>query len=463
MDANLKMKINCRLSGNNKKYLVLPGLLVLVASCTIVSVLSARTTQTNRRVYPQTIAQQLKSGNHTENYAVIVSTSRYYHNYRHATNALSIYDVIRNQGNIPDTNIILMLADDIPCNARNPIPNTIFGDSASNGPNLYPSDIQVDYRGNDVTVANFLRVLTGRHLPGTPANRKLPTHDNANVLIFLTGHGGNQFFKFQDVEEISSSELAQTFQHMHSLGRYNEMLFIADTCQAFTLSEGITAPNVISIGSSLKDENSFAHHTDQVLGAAVIDRFTHVFTTFTASLSWHQRSIKDWIDTSVYSKLYSNVGVTDATSRRKIHEIPMADFFVMKRLSKQMKSWKMNAETARIPLYNFWDTKGHNDEEKRNKTEQCEATPAGGDHPHDYSVVANNILARITNQICDSPWACHQDSDREGNDIAFVFLGCLLFGILAAAFLVYMLVIDGAKDDGRTAFQEMLPSPVADG
>ena len=50
---------------------------------------------------------------HSENFAVIVSTSKYYHNYRHVTNALTIYNVLRRE-NIPDSHIILMLADDIP-------------------------------------------------------------------------------------------------------------------------------------------------------------------------------------------------------------------------------------------------------------------------------------------------------------------------------------------------------------
>jgi len=61
----------------------------------------------------------LKSGNHTSNVAVIVSSSRYLFNYRHVTNALSIYQLLK-RGGISDDNIILMLADDIPCNMRNP-------------------------------------------------------------------------------------------------------------------------------------------------------------------------------------------------------------------------------------------------------------------------------------------------------------------------------------------------------
>mmetsp|Transcript_27600 Transcript_27600/g.39494 ORF Transcript_27600/g.39494 Transcript_27600/m.39494 type:complete len:290 (+) Transcript_27600:576-1445(+) len=150
----------------------------------------------------------------------------------------------------------------------------------------------------------------------------------ANILIYLTGHGGDQFIKFQDVEEITSKDLANTISQMNDLHAINEILFIADTCQASTLSEDITSKNVISIGSSLRGENSYGHHVDFHLGIAVVDSFTYTFQSFTTfTTSWQNRSVKEWVDTATYSKLLSHVGVSDATSQRKISEIPMADFF----------------------------------------------------------------------------------------------------------------------------------------
>lgn len=49
-----------------------------------------------------------------------------------------------------------------------------------------------------------------------------------------------------------SHEVASVFSQMYEMRRYNEVLFIADTCQAFTMADQITAPNVFSVGSSLK-------------------------------------------------------------------------------------------------------------------------------------------------------------------------------------------------------------------
>lgn len=48
-------------------------------------------------------------------------SSRFWFNYRHVANVLSLYRSLKRLG-LPDSNIILMLADNIPCNARNPSP-----------------------------------------------------------------------------------------------------------------------------------------------------------------------------------------------------------------------------------------------------------------------------------------------------------------------------------------------------
>jgi phosphatidylinositol glycan class K len=61
---------------------------------------------------------------------------------------------------IPDSNIILMLADDVACNSRNHFPATVYN-NAGRMLDLYGSNIEVDYRGYEVTVENFIRLLTG--------------------------------------------------------------------------------------------------------------------------------------------------------------------------------------------------------------------------------------------------------------------------------------------------------------
>ncbi len=53
-----------------------------------------------------------------------------------------------------------MLADDIACNKRNKYPATVFA-NPGRVLDLYGDNIEVDYRGYEVTVENFIRLLTG--------------------------------------------------------------------------------------------------------------------------------------------------------------------------------------------------------------------------------------------------------------------------------------------------------------
>ena len=70
------------------------------------------------------------------------------------------YRTVKRLG-IPDSNIILMLADDAACNARNKFPGSVYANPGRKL-DLYGENIEVDYRGYEVTVENFLRVLTGQ-------------------------------------------------------------------------------------------------------------------------------------------------------------------------------------------------------------------------------------------------------------------------------------------------------------
>jgi phosphatidylinositol glycan class K len=157
----------------------------------------------------------------------------------------------------PDSHIILMLADDMACNPRNPFPAQIF-QHKNKQTNLYGDNIEVDYRGYEVTVENFIRVLTGRHDTSVPRSKRLLSDSGSNILIYMTGHGGNEFLKFQDNEEISSKDIADCFEQMFQKQRYNEILFMIDTCQANTLYTRFYSPNILAIGSSRQGENSYS-------------------------------------------------------------------------------------------------------------------------------------------------------------------------------------------------------------
>ncbi|XP_059310914.1 uncharacterized protein LOC132062346 [Lycium ferocissimum] len=96
-------------------------------------------------------------------------------------------------------------------------------------------DDKVDYRGYEVTVENFLRVLTGGHETAVPRSKRLLSDEGSHVLLYMTGHGGDEFLKFQDSEELQSHDLADAVKQMKEKRRFKELLIMVDTCQAATL------------------------------------------------------------------------------------------------------------------------------------------------------------------------------------------------------------------------------------
>jgi phosphatidylinositol glycan class K len=270
----------------------------------------------------------ISTASHTSNHAVILSSSRYWFNYRHATNAVSIYQLLKDHGNIPDDNIVLMVADDFATNDRNVFKNQLLTHGRHGKPSLYSAQTQMDYRGDDVTIDNFRRVLLGR--PSESSLPVLQSNAQSNLLIYMTGHGGNEFFKFQDHQEITARQLARTLKQLHALGKYQELLLVVDTCQAFSMAAHIireSVPNVTVVASSLHEESSYADRSDGDLGVAVTERYTGAMVQHLRNFGLEGTLQESLVDPYSYHYQQAHIGSTDATATRKLNESKVRDFF----------------------------------------------------------------------------------------------------------------------------------------
>lgn len=115
---------------------------------------------------------------------------------------------------------------------------------------------------------------SGRHESYVPASKRLLTDASSNVFIYMTGHGGNEFLKFQDNEEVSAFDIADAVEQMWEKrrsaqrpsfsegnswsNRYNRLFYMIDTCQANSMYSKFYSPNIISTGSSMVGENSYS-------------------------------------------------------------------------------------------------------------------------------------------------------------------------------------------------------------
>ncbi|KAL4587963.1 hypothetical protein LXL04_000840 [Taraxacum kok-saghyz] len=273
-----------------------------------------------------TSSSSSSSSVHTNNWAVLVCTSRFWFNYRHMANTLSLYRTVKRLG-IPDERIILMLADDMACNSRNKYPAQVFNNE-NHWLNLYGDNVEVDYRGYEVTVENFLRVLTGRHENAVPRSKRLLSDEGSHILLYMTGHGGDEFLKFQDSDELQSHDLADAVKQMKEKRRFKELLIMVDTCQAATLFSQLHSPGVLAIGSSMKGENSYSHHLDSDIGVSVVDRFTFYTLAFFERLNMYDNSSLS----SLFGSFNPNLLLSTAYYRtdlyqQEVEKVPVTNFF----------------------------------------------------------------------------------------------------------------------------------------
>lgn len=201
-------------------------------------------------------------------WAVIVSTSDGWDNYRHQSDALAIYNLLK-QNRVSDDNIILFSIDDVPWINENPLTGDIHHEI--NGPNVREKAI-IDYYGGKVNLDNFRNVLLGIRSEQTPD--VLDCDEHSNVLVYLVGHGGPQGLHFENGDQLTPNGLAQLIDAMYLSKKYRQMLMIAESCYGENLALGIDTPGFIYLTGASRIESSFGATYDQEIGQWLADDFT---------------------------------------------------------------------------------------------------------------------------------------------------------------------------------------------
>ncbi|SBS91360.1 GPI-anchor transamidase, putative [Plasmodium ovale] len=253
----------------------------------------------NKENVNEIFLNELRMSNYMNNNVIALSTSRHYFNYRHTTNLLIAYEYLKNIGDTIDQNILLMIPFDHACNCRNIIEGTIFKEyekfSIDNFnkkreienkyTNLY-TNLNVDYKNDNVRDEQIRRVIRHRYDPFMPKKKRLYTTGNKekNLFIYMTGHGGINFLKIQEFNIISSGEFNLYIQELLIKNMYKYIFVIIDTCQGYSFYDHILKyiyknkiNNVFLLSSSNRNENSYSLFSSKYLSVSTVDRFTYHF------------------------------------------------------------------------------------------------------------------------------------------------------------------------------------------
>ncbi|VDL65402.1 unnamed protein product [Nippostrongylus brasiliensis] len=157
--------------------------------------------------------------------------------------------------------------------------------------------------------------------------------------IYLTGHGGDSFLKFQDAEELTNVELAYAIQTMYEDNRYHEVFLIADTCRSASMYEWVNSPGVLSSSSSLTHEESYSYDVDDEIGVYVIDRYTHFTVDFLNREVKQLNStatMQDYLESCPRRQCLSTVGVRKDVYPKEPSRVRATDFFGSSRIIRHL-------------------------------------------------------------------------------------------------------------------------------
>ena len=232
-------------------------------------------------------------------YAVLVQGSGSYSNYRHLSDVLSFYQLLRSKG-WDDDHIILIVDKSIPSDSQNPDKGVIR--ATSGGPDLYggsgkyPAAV-VDYDNSQLSAADVASILKGQ--ASDKLKTVLPQSDKQNVLLYWSGHGDNLEFGSGTADAFiwrsevpSKGFTAQMLRDCATSMTFRKFLVICEPCYG----EGVIRPlegikGVLAMSGASAAEQSWADNWDSGAAVWLCDRFTRNVTdclSSTPHMTWEE-------------------------------------------------------------------------------------------------------------------------------------------------------------------------------
>ena len=200
-----------------------------------------------------------------DNYAVLVAASEGWKNYRHQADVLGFYHYLKGHG-YDDDHIILIMADDIANNEKNPLPGVVRRELS--GRNLY-DNVHIDYKLGDLSLDDLKQILTAEPSEAYPVT--LGSSENDNVLFFWSGHGTKRGWTWKGTEDLSADFAREMFSDM----KFRKQFAIIETCYSGGVAQGCTGiPGLLLMTAANPYETSKADAFDNELQAYISNTFT---------------------------------------------------------------------------------------------------------------------------------------------------------------------------------------------
>ncbi len=191
------------------------------------------------------------------NYAVLVAGSKGFWNYRHQADTCHAYVSLVAKGFNPQ-NIIVFSYDDIANHSQNPFKGEIFNKPTYDQPgkDVY-SGCKIDYKGGNVTSANFLKVLKGdaAGMEGIGSGKVLTSTKDDRVFLNFVDHGAVGLIAFPS-DYLYASDLLSALEYMHTHDMYSELVFYLEACESGSVFQKLPQNTKIWASSAASPDES---------------------------------------------------------------------------------------------------------------------------------------------------------------------------------------------------------------
>ncbi|KRZ91598.1 Legumain, partial [Trichinella sp. T8] len=275
--------------------------------------------------------------NSSQKWALLVAGSNGWYNYRHQADICHAYQILRKHG-IPDSNIVVMMYDDIAYNEENKLSGKII--NHPDGVDVY-QNVPKDYIGkashllkkntlahfsSDVNVNNFMKILLGKEkeMKHIGSGKVIKSGPDDHIFINFVDHGGKGILCFPE-GEMTIGELNKTLTEMHRLKKYGQMLIYIEACESGSMFKNIL-PNDIKIYATTAAnarESSYACYFSEELETYLGDCY---------SVNWMENSDQEllWLETvrEQYNivKFETNTSHVSEFGDRSVSEDYLSDF-----------------------------------------------------------------------------------------------------------------------------------------
>lgn len=168
-------------------------------------------------------------------YALIITTSAEWINYRHQANAYAIYQRLKKNG-VDDEHILLISEDDIAYNVSNLTQG--FIQSPDNNTNLYQG-IKIDHHPSELAFEDLADLISYDNIlqPFRPGS-------NDNLLVYWVGHSDQNKGPLWLKETISPDTISKFLATLAERDCFRKALFIMETCYSGQVGESCKIQNI---------------------------------------------------------------------------------------------------------------------------------------------------------------------------------------------------------------------------